>query len=325
MSRGPSPDTLALREYLEASRQEIEAGLSRWLPASPQCPAIIAEAVSYSIRAGGKRLRPILTLAAAEAAGASANPPLHAREARAFALPAACAIEFIHTYSLVHDDLPPMDNDVLRRGKPTLHVAHGEAMAILAGDGLLTEAFALIAREPTDAAGMLTARKLQTILRVAEAAGLSGMVGGQAVDLHLAGQTAVAPVPTDRPAVDTLRDMHARKTGALIRAAAVSGAIMVGAGQEIVTALDAYASDLGLAFQIVDDVLDVEGEAAALGKTPGKDAAAGKLTYPALLGLETSRRLAREAVARAHEALARVSLDPEHLGGIAEWAIERTG
>jgi geranylgeranyl diphosphate synthase type II len=325
MTAGPSSSaSLALREYLESTRHEIDAALSHWLPVPPRCPAVIAEAVSYSIRAGGKRLRPILTLAAAEAAAARIEPPIAPGEARALALPAACAIELIHTYSLVHDDLPAMDNDVLRRGKPTLHVAHGEGMAILAGDGLLTEAFALIAREPPDPTGTLTPRKLQTILAVAEAAGWSGMVGGQAIDLHLAGQSAVARLPAG-PTVDTLRDMHARKTGALIRAAAVAGALMVGARSEIVSALDAYAADLGLAFQIVDDVLDVEGETAALGKTAGKDAAAGKLTYPALLGLDTSRRLAREAVARAHEALARANLSAEHLGGIAQWVVERSG
>jgi geranylgeranyl diphosphate synthase type II len=314
----------ALREYLDAQRQEIDHGLARWLPTPPRCPPVIADAVSYSVRAAGKRLRPILTLAAAEAAGARAERPLTPAEAMTLALPAACAIEFIHTYSLVHDDLPAMDNDVLRRGQPTLHVVHGEGLAILAGDGLLTEAFGLIAREPLDHSGELSERKLRTIAIVAEAAGLHGMVGGQAVDLHLSGQATIGATTAPDATVDLLRDMHARKTGALIRAATVAGAIMVGAADGIVSALDAYAADVGLAFQIVDDVLDVEGETAALGKTAGKDAASGKLTYPALLGLDASRSLAREAVVRAEQALARVSLDGGHLDGIARWVLERT-
>jgi geranylgeranyl diphosphate synthase type II len=326
MSPGrPSHQGPALREYLDARRREVDEALTRWLPSAPRCPAVMADAVSYSIRAGGKRLRPILTLAAAEAAGARGEPPITPVEARALALPAACALELVHTYSLVHDDLPAMDNDVLRRGQPTLHVVHGDGLAILAGDGLLTEAFGLMAREPTDGAGALASRKLRAIARVAEAAGLHGMVGGQAIDLQLSGQTGSVPPDRATPDLGVLQDMHARKTGALIRAAAVAGALMVGARDDIVSALDAYAAGLGLAFQIIDDVLDVEGQTAALGKTAGKDAAAGKLTYPALVGLDRSRALAREAVTRAEEALARVSLDAEHLGGIARWVVERSG
>ena len=320
-----SSEESALREYVEARRLEVDAALERWLPVPPGCPPIIADAIGYSLRAGGKRLRPVLTLAAAEAAGAHGEPPIPPADARALALPAACALELIHTYSLVHDDLPAMDNDVLRRGRPTLHVVHGEGLAILAGDGLLTEAFALMSREPADADGALASRKLRTIARVAAAAGLQGMVGGQAIDLHLSGQGGAPAPPAGALGVDVLRDMHARKTGALIRAAACAGALMAGAPDVIVSALDAYAADLGLAFQIVDDVLDVEGETEALGKTAGKDAAAGKLTYPALVGLDGSRVMAREAVARARRALERASLDTAQLVGIARWAIERTG
>ena len=326
MSAGtPSSSEAALRDYVEARRREVDAALERWLPSPPACPPIIADAVSYSLRAGGKRLRPILTLAAAEAAGARASSPIAASDARALALPAACALELIHTYSLVHDDLPAMDNDVLRRGRPTLHVVHGEGLAILAGDGLLTEAFGLMSREPADLDGSLAPRKLRTIARVAAAAGLQGMVGGQAIDLHLSGQTAAAPPPQSALGVDVLRDMHARKTGALIRAAACAGALMAGASDAAVAALDAYAAELGLAFQIIDDVLDVEGETASLGKTAGKDAAAGKLTYPALVGLEASRVMAQDAVARARQALEGASLDTPQLVGIARWAVERTG
>jgi len=324
MTAGGSPGVAAgLRAYLEARRGEVEALLARCLPAAPDCPAVISEPVRYSLRAGGKRLRPILTLAAAEAAGARGEPPVEPGEARRLALPAACAIELIHTYSLVHDDLPAMDNDVLRRGRPTVHVVFGDGMAVLAGDGLLTEAFGLVAREPAGGAGELASRKVRAVAHLAAAAGVCGMVGGQAIDLDLSAR-AGAPQPS-APDLTVLRDMHARKTGALIRAAAVVGGVMAGANDALLAALDEYAADLGLAFQIVDDVLDVEGETAALGKTAGKDAAAGKVTYPALVGLDASRRLAREAIDRAEAALARAALPSEHLGAIARWAIERSG
>lgn len=322
MSPDASSSGPGLQQYLDARREEIESALARWLPAPPDCPPVIAGAVAYAVQAGGKRLRPVLTLAAAEAAAPPDVPP---DEARRLALPAACAIELIHTYSLVHDDLPAMDNDVLRRGRPTVHVAYGDGLAILVGDGLLTEAFALLAREPADPSGRLARRKLRTIVRVAEAAGLHGMVGGQAIDLALSGQTVGAAPAPDRPGMDALRDMHARKTGALIRAATAAGAIMAGASDETIAALDAYATDLGLAFQIIDDVLDVEGETASLGKTPGKDAAAGKLTYPALAGLEQSRALARDAVGRAEAALEGAAIEASYLRAIARWAVRRTG
>jgi len=333
MTSGGSPGVAAgLRAYLDARRGEVDALLARCLPAAPECPAVISAPVRYSLRAGGKRLRPILTLAAAEAAGARGEPPLDADEARRLALPAACAIELIHTYSLVHDDLPAMDDDVLRRGQPTVHVVFGDGMAVLAGDGLLTEAFGLIAREPAGGAA-LASRKVRAIAHLSAAAGVCGMVGGQAIDLHLSGRVAAparrsvrdgGPQPS-APDLTLLGDMHARKTGALIRAAAVVGGVMAGANDALIAALDEYAADLGLAFQIVDDVLDVEGETAALGKTAGKDAAAGKVTYPALVGIDASRRLAGEAIERAEAALARAALPAEHLGAIARWTIERSG
>src|SRR5688572_31654590 len=208
-----------LSEYLEARRAEIEAALSAAL-ASTDVPAIVAEAMRYSVTAGGKRLRPILCLAAAEAVGGH----------RSLAMPAACAIELIHTYSLIHDDLPAMDNDTMRRGHPTLHVVAGEAMAILAGDGLLTEAFALLARAPETTDPAVVWRKLRVAGVVAAAAGPAGMVGGQALDLA-GGRTSSGVRSGGAASLDAngLRVMHSKKTGALIRASAVAGAIMGGA------------------------------------------------------------------------------------------------
>ncbi len=236
------------------------------------------------------------------------------------ALPAACAIELIHTYSLIHDDLPAMDNDTLRRGRPTLHVVYGDGIAILAGDGLQAEAFSLLAREPVTADAAITQRKLLAVDVIARAAGVVGMVGGQAIDLQAAGQAPGHALVLD---ADGLRRMHARKTGAIIRAAAVSGAVMAGATEDAVTAIDRFSADIGLAFQIVDDILDVEGSAAELGKTAGKDAASTKPTYPALFGLEESRRLAADCFARARETLRAARLDDGWLVPIAEWVVAR--
>ena len=237
-------------------------------------------------------------------------------------MPAACAIELIHTYSLIHDDLPAMDNDTLRRGRPTLHTIYGDGIAILAGDGLHAEAFTLLAREPVPAGDdpQLAARKLRVIQLIGEAAGPGGMVGGQAIDLLAAGQ-----VPGHRQMInrDGLREMHTRKTGALIRASAVSGAIMARAADDLVKAIDRYAADLGLAFQIVDDVLDVDGTREELGKSIGKDAARAKPTYPALYGIEVSRTLAAESAGRARQILADAGLSASYLTGIAEWVVSR--
>jgi geranylgeranyl pyrophosphate synthase len=306
----------ALQPWIDAQRRTVDEALDRFVPASGQ-PARVWEAMRYSLFAGGKRLRPLLALASAEAT--ALRRKTDPGQARELALPCACALELIHTYSLVHDDLPAMDNDVLRRGRPTAHVVYGEGHAILAGDALLTEAFGLLAREPGAAAGLevaeLATRKIAAIRLIAEAAGAVGMVGGQAIDLHAA---------QDAGALDAaaLRDMHARKTGALIRAAALAGAAMAGAAPYLCDAIDEYASQIGLAFQIVDDILDVEGASADLGKTAGKDAAAGKPTYPALYGLERSKRLAAECVDRALAAL-----DAEGISGqlpaLAHWVIGR--
>ena len=302
----------SLAEYLEACRAEIDAALDAALPRPPDCPGVVADAMRYSVTAGGKRLRPVLCLASAEAVGGH----------RANAMPAACAIELIHTYSLIHDDLPSMDDDTMRRGRPTLHVVAGEGMAILAGDGLLTEAFALLAQEPRTTDPVLAARTLRVIALVATAAGAAGMVGGQAIDL-----ACVAPDPKGRVAppldADGLRVMHAKKTGALIRASAVAGAIMGGGTDRAIAAIDTAASELGLAFQIIDDVLDVDGASADLGKTAGKDAAAGKPTYPALYGVARSRQMAAEGLERAKDALAAANLSDSRLLQIGRWIVER--
>jgi geranylgeranyl pyrophosphate synthase len=313
-----SSDRQALAAWLETRRADVDAALDRLLPAAPAAPAIVSDAMRYSVTAGGKRLRPMLVLAAAEAVAARNATSI--ADATALAMPAACAIELIHTYSLVHDDLPAMDNDTLRRGRPTAHVVFGEGLAILSGDGLLTEAFAILAREPSAsphlADGTLAARKLDAIRLVADAAGAAGMVGGQAIDLDAAARGAAA---LD---ADGLRQMHARKTGALIRASALTGAVMAGATPGQRAAIDVYGEALGLAFQIVDDILDVEGASADLGKTAGKDAAAGKPTYPALFGLAESRRLAADCAARAHAALTAPALGGQ-LPAIVEWVIAR--
>ena len=313
-------DRVPLERYLRSRRADIDAALEGFLPAPPACPPLMAEAMRYSLFAGGKRLRPILTLAAAEA-----MPGAQGRDACDLAMPAACAIEMIHTYSLIHDDLPAMDDDTMRRGRPTSHVVYGDGIAVLAGDALLTEAFGVLARYPRTDEPDVASRKVRALDRVAEASGVVGMVGGQAIDLEATGLVGAERLSTIDGALDgtALSAMHARKTGALIRAAAVAGALMAGAPATVVTAVDDYATHLGLAFQIVDDILDVEGGEAELGKTAGKDAVAGKPTYPAHYGVEESRRLAAQSIAGAKDALA-----AGHLGGrlqdIAGWVLTRS-
>ena len=314
--------TTDLTEYLRTCRVEIDAALDTVLPAPPDCPPIIAEAMRYSLTAGGKRFRPILALAAGDAVDRVTGRP----SSRALVLPVACALELIHTYSLVHDDLPAMDDDTLRRGRPTAHVVYGDGLAILSGDGLLTEAFGLIAGAPGPAGDgdALAARRLRAIALIAAAAGATGMVGGQAIDLEACGARSTDRArPAPSLDADGLRAMHQRKTGALITAAAVSGAVMAGAEQTVVDAVEGYAGHLGLAFQIVDDILDVEGAADQLGKTVGKDAAAGKPTYPSLLGLDASRRQAADAAARARAALRTAGIEGR-LADIADWVVSRT-
>ena len=311
---------MTFADYVDARRRDVAAALLQHLPAPPATPAVVADAMRYSLMAGGKRLRPLLVLAGAEAvAQALGGSEAAARDA---AMPAACALEMIHTYSLIHDDLPSMDDDDLRRGRPTSHVVHGEGMAILAGDGLQAEAFALLAREPQGCHPTLLTRKLRVIALVAGAAGSAGMVGGQAIDL-----AAVSPAPGVAAAAldaDGLQAMHMRKTGALIRASVVAGAVMGGADDRLAAAIDEYGREIGLAFQIVDDILDVEGAAATLGKTAGKDEAAGKPTYPAFFGLDQARALAAGCHTRARAALERAGLLDSRLSDIAGWIINRT-
>jgi geranylgeranyl diphosphate synthase, type II len=308
-----------LDTFLDESRKRVDEALDRYLPVPPACPPVLSEAMRYSVFAGGKRLRPILTLAAADAVARSTGSTPEAACHRALA--AACAIELIHTYSLIHDDLPAMDNDTLRRGRPTLHVVYGDGIAILAGDGLQAAAFAVLTGEPDDQDSDegLAKRKLQVAELISRAAGPMGMVGGQAIDLLAAGQVPGRSVVLD---AQGLRGMHARKTGAIIRASAVAGAIMAGASHEHVDAIDRFATDVGLAFQIVDDILDVEGNAAELGKTAGKDAAATKPTYPALFGLNGARMIAAECVTRARDTLMEAGLTGWLLP-IADWVVSR--
>jgi len=313
------PAASTLDTFLDESRRRVDEALDRYLPVPPACPPVLSEAMRYSVFAGGKRLRPILTLAAADAVARSTGSTQDV--ASSLALPAACAIELIHTYSLIHDDLPAMDNDTLRRGRPTCHVVYGDGIAILAGDGLQAAAFAILAGEP-DGDGLddeLSKRKLRVAEVISRAAGPAGMVGGQAIDLQAAGQVPGRSVVLD---AERLRGMHARKTGAIIRASAVSGAVMAGAPQEQVDAIDHFADDIGLAFQIVDDILDVEGSAAELGKTAGKDAAATKPTYPALFGLNGARMIAAECVTRARDTLTGAGLTG-WLSPIADWVVSR--
>jgi len=293
----------AFTAWLARMRERIDTALAGAIPAAT--PAVLDAGLRYALLGGGKRVRPLLALATAEAILGSEA------ETCRLALPAACALELIHTYSLVHDDLPAMDDDELRRGRPTTHIRFGEGQAILVGDGLLTEAFAWLAREPADAHPGIAARKLQAIAIVATAAGAVGMVGGQAIDLDAARPHDGAPRPTFDAA--TLADMHARKTGALIEAAALAGAVMAGADAATLDAVGVFGREIGLAFQIVDDVLDVEGTSADLGKTAGKDAAAGKPTYVSLFGLARSKALAADARGRA-----RAALEAARLGGHLE-------
>ncbi len=297
--------------YLEARARAVDAALDAALPPESAPPATLHRAMRYSVFAGGKRVRPVIALAAAEAVlGGDAA-------AAAAAMPVAVALELIHTYSLIHDDLPAMDDDDLRRGRPTNHRVFGEAAAILAGDALLTEAFRVLA-EASPPAGVgrevHAARLLAATAEVARAAGAAGMVGGQMADLEGEGR----PV--------TLADVefiHTRKTGALITAAAVAGGLAVGAGPAQVAALRRYGEAAGLAFQIADDLLDVEGEAEAMGKGTRSDAAAGKATYPAVAGLAASKARAAALAEAAAAAVASFGPAGAPLAALARFIVER--
>ena len=278
-----------IEAYLAVKREVVDRSLDKWIPPAETPPATLHEAMRYSIFAGGKRLRPILCLAAAEAVGGD----------EAQALPAACALECIHTYSLIHDDLPAMDDDDVRRGQPTSHKVFGEAMAILAGDALLTHAFRLMADPALYAAPVEPGVLVEVVRTVSDAAGAAGMVGGQVADLEAEGREVNA---------EALTYIHTHKTAALIRASVVAGGLLGGGSAEAVEALGRYGRSVGLAFQIVDDILDVVGDEATLGKAVGADAVHDKATYPGVFGLEASRAEADRLVEDACRAL-------EPLGG----------
>ncbi len=285
--------------YLIKHKQSVESALEASL--GPERPEQLREAMRYSLLAGGKRLRPILCIAACEFVGG--NPDL--------ALPTAVALEMIHTMSLIHDDLPAMDDDDLRRGRPTNHKVYGDAVAILAGDALLTRAFEMVAlRSP----GVPAESLLKVVGELSLMAGAPGLVGGQVVDLECEGKEVD---------LETLEFIHMHKTGALLKACVTSGALIGGASAEVLNALSVYAKGIGLAFQIIDDVLDVTASSDVLGKTAGKDLLADKTTYPKLLGLDESRKRANDLVGEAKAALEPWKMNSEPLLALADYITDR--
>jgi geranylgeranyl diphosphate synthase type II len=292
----------AITDYLTRRADEVNAWLECLVPSEAVPPRRLHRAMRYSLFAGGKRLRPALVLASGEAFGAQSDD----------LMPAACAIEMIHTYSLIHDDLPAMDDDDLRRGRPTCHKAFGEATAILAGDALLTQAFRVLA---SDAPGANPERQVRVIREFATAAGtVDGMIGGQMADIENEGRQVDPP---------TLEYIHRSKTGALITAPVVVGGIIAGASGGQLDKLRAYGERIGLAFQIADDMLDVTSTSEQLGKTPGKDQAAHKATYPAIHGMAASEARARELVDEAVEVASGLGVDSRILEGLARFIIAR--
>ena len=292
---------MSLEEYLAAEQVLVDRALNRWLPAESHEPETLHKAIRYSIFAGGKRIRPLLAMAAAR----SVDPDVPSSE------DAACTLEMIHTYSLIHDDLPAMDDDDLRRGRPTNHVVFGEAIAILAGDALCTIAFQTLARLPHTPAEV----RLSLIDELAAASGtIGGMIAGQVLDIEGEGQ---------EPTADLLDRIHHAKTGALLRASLRMGAIFAGAGASQLAALTSFGEHIGLAFQIVDDILDIEQSSAALGKTAGKDAAQQKITFPAVHGLAKSKEMAARERAAAHAALNSFGARADRLRQLADLIVER--
>ncbi len=293
-----------LLSYLHERNQLTESALDRYLPAAETLPSSLHEAMRYSVFAGGKRIRPILMMAACEAVGGTPQQ----------VLPAACAIEMIHSYSLIHDDLPAMDDDDFRRGKPTNHKVYGEAKAILAGDGLLTEAFILLS-SPAIWPDLSADERREVIHLLARNAGSRGMVGGQVVDMESEGLTIDLP---------TLEYIHTHKTGALILAAIEAGAILGGADAEQRRALCRYGEAAGLAFQVADDILDIVADQQQLGKDVGSDLKRGKATYPALLGLDGARKRARELRELAFSSLEIFGDSARPLRDIASYIVDRS-
>lgn len=296
-------DERQLRDYLADRKARIDAAIDALIPGEANDPPVIFQAARYSLLAGGKRLRPILCLAAAETVGADSGT----------IMPVACALECIHTYSLIHDDLPAMDNDDYRRGRLTSHKVFGEDIAILAGDALLTEAFHLLARREL-MPGIQPERLLDVAAEIAAAAGWSGMVGGQVLDVRSKSNTAD---------METLEQIHRLKTGALIRVSLRAGAILGGAAPDMLASLSEYGRQIGLAFQIADDILNVEGDRALLGKQTGSDAARGKAAFPSLMGIESSRARAESLITGALASLATFDDRAEPLRRIARYILER--
>ncbi|MCL6610993.1 MAG: polyprenyl synthetase family protein [Peptococcaceae bacterium] len=289
---------------LEKRSEAVNEALDELLPAAGAYPPAIHEAMRYSLFAGGKRLRPVLALATAEMLGGSPGD----------IMPAACALELIHTYSLIHDDLPAMDNDDLRRGIPTCHKKFGEAMAILAGDALLTLAFGLITLCP--ARGRITPERLITVVReVASAAGTSGLIGGQVADIGSAADTVDG---------ETLAYIHRCKTGAMYRVSVRTGAILSGSGDEDLERLTEYAEHLGMAFQITDDILDIVGDEKKMGKPAGSDLKNNKATYPALYGMDEARRMASLEAGLAVRCLDAYGEKAGFLRELARFVVERS-
>jgi len=293
-----------IEAYLHERAKLVERALSTVLAENGSAANRLIEAMRYSLLAGGKRLRPVLALAACEAVGGAPEA----------AMGFACAIEMIHTYSLIHDDLPCMDDDDLRRGRPTNHKIYGEAIATLAGDALLTDAFRVLVRSAAGQAAPSLGAVLATVAELAQAAGSDGMVGGQVIDLLGEGSALT---------LEQLEQLHLRKTGALFVAAVRGGARLGGATDAQLAALGEYARNLGLAFQVIDDILDVEASTEQMGKRTGKDLGRGKNTYPGLLGLDRSWELARDLEGRAHRALATFDRQAEPLRALASFAVER--
>ncbi len=294
-----------IHRYLQEKKEIVDSALERYLPQKEEFTSNLYRAMEHSLFAGGKRIRPILSIASYEAVGGKGER----------ILPFACALEMIHTYSLIHDDLPAIDNDDYRRGKPTCHKVFGEAIAILAGDGLLTEAFRLMTNQPArDHQPRCKGVVIEVVNEVAQAAGVLGMVGGQVVDIESEGKVVD---------LSTVQYIHARKTGAMIAASVRVGAKLGGAEGEILNALTCYGESLGLAFQIVDDILNVEGEAALLGKKTGSDLSRGKATYPSVLGVEESKKKGRELVEISVEALKQFGPEADPLRGIARFVTAR--
>ncbi len=292
---------LDLKKYIEEKRNKIENFILSYFN-DPIRPEILHNSVTYSLTAGGKRLRPILALASYEACGGQND-----------ITPYAAAIEFIHTYSLIHDDLPAMDNDDLRRGKPTNHKVFGEGIAILAGDGLLTEAFTILSNP--NYASISKEALLKVISEISHASGLRGMVAGQALDLISEGA---------EPDAEIVQFIHLKKTAALIKASVKIGAILAEASEDLINRLETYGESIGLAFQIVDDILDIEGKTEEMGKPKGSDIERGKMTYPRVFGIEKSKEKAKELIHCAIDALKVFDHSAQPLREIASYIIKRT-